>query len=168
MPFKVEPGEPPQFVLTGVGPGSAAEKAGLKAGDRLVAFQGKPIADERQLRLELLAASGEVAFQVERAGAEEPLEIRITPAGQPVRIGFTWRVDEAEPQAAILTQIIYGSAAHVAGLRLRDRVCEVNGQSFSGSDELMKLLLSQQGPIDLVIERGGKVQTIRLEPLASS
>jgi hypothetical protein len=165
MPFQVEPGDPPRFVLSGVTPGSAAEKAGLKAGDRLVAFQGEPIADERKLRLELLAARGEVTLQVERAGSEVPIEIKVTPAGQPVRIGFTWRVDEAEPQAVILTQVIYGSAAHVAGLRLRDRIYEVNGQSFTGSDDFMKALLAQVGPIDLLVERSGKVQTIRLEPL---
>ena len=49
MPFRVEPGEPPKFVLTGLTPGSPAERAGLKAGDRLLEFQGQPIRDESQL-----------------------------------------------------------------------------------------------------------------------
>ena len=165
FPFKMLEGEPLRLELTAVNPGSAAERAGLKAGDRLMAFQGEPIRDVTRFRLQMLAASGETTFTVEREGEPEPLEIKLTPAGNPVRIGITWRMDEGEPGTALLTQVIFGSAAHVAGLKLKDRIYSVSGQPFATQEEFSRLLSQTASPIELVIERAGKLQTARLEVL---
>jgi hypothetical protein len=162
IPFQAQ-GDPPRFVLTGVSPGSPAEKAGLRAGDRLVAFQSAPINDEQQFRLALLAADGETTFTVERAGVERPLEIKIRPAGTPIRVGITWRGDDAEPGTVLITQVVYGSPAHVADLQIRDRVYAVNGQSFASQDAFARLLANLPGPLALEIERQGQVKTVKLD-----
>ena len=109
MPFRIEPGDPPKLFVTGVTPGSPAEKSGIKPGDRLLEFQGEPIADEARLRLQLLAARGETTFLVQRPGTETPLLFKVTPAGEPIRVGITWRLDDGEPGTVIVTQVIYGS-----------------------------------------------------------
>lgn len=166
IPFEVRgEGENRQFVLVGVSPGSPAEKAGLVRGDRLVAFRGQPIASEQRFRLELLAAEGETKFTIERPGETEPREITVTPIGPPIRIGVTWRLDDAEPNAVLLTQVVYGSAAHAAGLQVRDRIYSVNGQAFTGSDEFTRLLSMQVGPLEFEVERLGRLQALTLELL---
>ena len=162
IPFEVR-GDPPQFVLVGVSPGSPAERAGMRRGDRLVAFQGRPIDSEQRFRLELLAAPGETRFTVERAGVPAPLEVKVTPLGEPIRVGITWRADDAEPDAVLLTQVVYGSAAQIAGLALRDRIYSVNGLPFRGSDEFARLISSQPSPLEFEVERNGRLATVKLE-----
>ncbi|MCI0362138.1 MAG: M20/M25/M40 family metallo-hydrolase [Planctomycetaceae bacterium] len=164
IPFNVD-GQPPRFVLSGVTPGSPAEKAGLRAGDRLVAFQGTPIADEKWFRLALLAAEGQTAFTVERAGEARPLVITVKPAGPPIRVGITWRSDDAEPGTVLLTQVVYGSPAHVAGLEIRDRIYAVNGQTFADEGQFTRLITTLPGPLALEFERQGRIKTATLEVL---
>jgi hypothetical protein len=168
FPFKAvnAEGEPLSIELSGVNPGSPAEKAGLKTGDRLLSFQGQPIEDMQRFRLALLAASGETTFTVQREGEPEPLEIKVTPAGNPVRIGISWRLDEGEPGTAVVTQVTYASAAHAAGLALKDRIYSVAGHAFTTQEEFSRLLRESPSPIDLVIERAGKLQTLQLQVLS--
>jgi S1-C subfamily serine protease len=78
-------------------------------------------------------------------------------------VGISWRIDEGEPNAGLLTQVIYGSAAHLAGLKLRDRIYAVNGRRFGSQEELTTLLRDTPSPIELLIERAGKLQTVKLE-----
>jgi hypothetical protein len=167
FPFKAdnEEGQPLRLVLTGVNPGSPAEKAGFKAGDRLISFQGQPIENVQRFRLQLLAATGETTIAVEREGEAEPVEIKVTPLGNPVRIGITWRMDEGEPGTALITQVTFGSAAQAAGLKLKDRIYSVAGHAFTTQDEFSRLLRETPSPIELLIERSGKVQTVQLEVL---
>jgi hypothetical protein len=166
IPFKVE-GDPPRFVLTGVSAGSPAQSAGLRAGDRLVAFQGMPISDEKRFRLDLLAAHGVTTFTIERAGEMQPLEIKVTPAGPPIRVGITWRTDDGEPGTVLLTQVIYGSPAYVAGLAIGDRVYAVNGQAFADQDVFSRFITTLPGPLELEIERQGRLKTAKLEVLTA-
>lgn len=167
IPYKAEnaEGEPLRLVLTGVNPNSPAEKAGLKAGDRILAFQGEKLETVQRFRLMLLAASGETTFTIEREGGAESLEIKVTPQGNPVRVGISWRMDDGEPGTAVVTQVTFGSAAHAAGLKLKDRIYSVAGQSFATQEEFSRLLRETPCPIDLVIERSGKLLTTKLEVL---
>lgn len=164
IPFEVR-GQPPQFVLVGTTPGSPAAKAGLRAGDRFLAVQGRPVENEQRFRLELLAADGETTFTIERTGEAAPLEIKVTPLGPPIRVGITWRTDDAEPRSVLLTQVVYGSAAHAAGLQVRDRIYSVNGQAFASSEEFTRLIAAEAGPLEFEIERQGQLKTVELEVL---
>jgi hypothetical protein len=165
LPYRFEPGDPPSVVLTGVTAGSPSEQAGLRAGDRLTAFQGRPIADEMRFRLELLVASGEVTFTVERPGLAEPMEVKLTPLGTPIRFGISWRPDEGEPGSVLITQVIYGSAAHSAGVQLKDRIYAVGGRPFANQEEFLTLISQMPGPIELLVERAGKLATLKLDVL---
>ena len=162
MPFRVEAGSPPRVFVTEVNPGSPADRGGLKAGDRLLEFQGAPITDDSRLRLELLAARGQTTFLVERPGTETPLLLKVTPRGEPVRVGITWRLDDGEPGTAIVTQVIYGSAAHVAGINLADRVYSVGGQLFRTQEDFIRLLTSAVSPLEMVVERDGRLRRATL------
>jgi hypothetical protein len=162
LPFRIEAGDEPKFIVTALTAGSAAEKSGFRAGDRLLEFQGEPIRDDARFRLQLLAASGETAFLVQRVGSDTPLLLKMTPAGDPIRVGITWRLDDGEPGTAIVTQVIYGSAAHAAGVKFADRLYTIGGVSFRTQDDLLKLLSTARSPLELLLERDGRLRPATL------
>ena len=148
-----------------VAAGSPAEAAGMRAGDRLVKYDGAAIADENLLRLQLLAANGKKEFVVEREGEKEPREITITPRGSPIRVGISWREDPAEPGSVTLTQVIPGSAAALAGLANGDRLHTFAGKRFTGTDELSQLIATTPSPTEVILERRGRLRIVKLETL---
>lgn len=168
LPYRVVEGDPPQFVLTGVTAGSAAERAGFRGGDRLVAFQGTPLTEEEAFRLALLGAAGETSFTVARPGETLPVELKLTPTGPPIRVGITWRSDDAEPGTVIITQVIYGSPAYLAGIKTGDRIYRVNERPFAASDEFAALITAEPSPLVLEVERDGKLRTASLAVLPAA
>ncbi len=165
LPFRVEPGSPPKFVVTALNPGAPAERSGIKPGDQLLEFNGRPIGDEAQFRLELLAAHGETSFLVKRAGSDTPLLFKVTPAGDPIRVGVTWRLDDGEPGTVIVNQVIYGSAAHAAGLKVGDHIYSVAHRPFKTQDEFVALLTHAPTPLEMLVERDGRLHTAVLQLL---
>ena len=81
-----------------------------------------------------------------------------------MRLGISWRVDDAEPNAIVLSRVTPGSPAAQAGLFVNDRIYEVGGESFASSAEFRQLL-SASGPLELLVDRYGRLQTISLQPL---
>lgn len=163
LPFKVTGTDPLTIVLTGLTAGSPAESSGLKIGDQLLELNGRPLNDEQYFRRQLLSATGETTFLVKREGGDTPLLFKITPRGEPIRVGLSWRFDDADPGTVIVTQVIHSSAAHAAGLKIRDRVHAVGGESFATDADFVKLLTTVPSPLTLAIERDGKLQTLQLE-----
>jgi hypothetical protein len=145
--------------------GSAADKAGLKVGDRILAYAGQQITDIQQLRELVLATRGKVPIKVVRSGRDLPLELNIEPAREPVRLGLAWRVDEAEPGAVLLVGITPGSPAEQAGLKLYDRIYEINGRRFSSSEEFRQLTNSLPSPLELLTETSGRIRTVTIPRL---
>jgi S1-C subfamily serine protease len=148
--------------VAAIAPGSAAAKAGLKTGDRLASYAGHELADVEQLRQLVLATRGAVPIKVVRAGSEQPLEMKILPVGDPVRLGLSWRVDDAEPDGVLLVGITPASPADRAGLQLYDRIYEVNGQRFSSGDEFRQLTNSLGSPLELMTESKGKIHPVKV------
>ncbi len=156
----------PQDGESGVGvtrlqSGSAAQQAGMQIGDRIISFAGTPVTNQADLVGWILQAREPVTMTVQRAGEEQPLPLLVTLAGSPVRIGISWRMDDADPSMAMITKVVSGSPGHRAGLRPRDRIYAVGGQSFTTSLELLQLFKADS-PIEVTTERRGKVQTVSL------
>jgi S1-C subfamily serine protease len=99
---------------------------------------------------------------VQRPGIETPLLIKVTPSGDPIRVGITWRLDDGEPGTVIVTQVIYGSAAHAAGLKVADRIYSVARRPFQSQDEFVALLTNASSPLEMIIERDGRLHTAAL------
>jgi serine protease Do len=74
-------------IITGVAPGAGADKAGLQAGDIIVAFEGQPIERSAQLRwLVSVAGVGRtVTLRVQRG--EKTFEIKVTLGALPQNTG---------------------------------------------------------------------------------
>jgi Do/DeqQ family serine protease len=74
-------------VISGVEASSSAERAGLRAGDIIVALDGAPVRGAGQLRnrLGFTPINNQIALTVERAGAERNVQLRIDQAPQTKR-----------------------------------------------------------------------------------
>ena len=151
--------------LISVSSESAAAKAGLKVGDRIVGYAGRQFDDAEQFRQLVMATRGTVSVEVERKGSERPLELKVKPLGEPVKLGIAWRVDDAEPDAVLLVRIAPGSPADRAGLRIYDRIYEVDGRRFATSDEFRQLANSLPTPLEFLVETQGKIRHVTIEPL---
>ena len=70
-------------VLGDVYPGSSAEKAGLRAGDIVLALDGKAMENGRQLEVNLYRreAGEEVSLEIQREGAKQVVPVRLTERG---------------------------------------------------------------------------------------
>jgi S1-C subfamily serine protease len=153
------------LTVTRVASDSAAERAGFRVGDRLIEFDGQVVMDGEQFRLLVLASSSSTDARVVRPGHDGPVELLVTLPGKPVRLGFSWDEDPAEPAMVMLTRIVPGSAADRAGLAARDRVYAVAGESFAGSEDFSRLVKDRPGPIELLVERQGVLRTVTVQPV---
>lgn len=82
---------------------------------------------------------------------------------QPLRVGITWRRDDAEPHTVEITAVVPQSPAEQAGLKPGDRIVEVNGRAPPDDEELGHKLRTLPGPIRLLIERDGRLRTIEIQ-----
>lgn len=160
LPWQREPEGERRIVFLAPTPGSAAEAAGIRPGDRLVTYEGAEVTDEQQFRLALFMARGPKKFVVQREGAAGPLDVTIEPRGAPIRVGITWRDDPAEPGTVLLTQVVAGSAADAAGLKVRDRIYSVGDHRFAGTEEFGRLINALPSPLTMLVERQGRLETI--------
>jgi membrane-associated protease RseP (regulator of RpoE activity) len=145
--------------LTEVTPGSAADRAGLRRGDRIIRFEEAAIDDADDFRRVVLAARNPVTVLVERRGATQAIPLQIELAGQPVQLGIAWRVDPAEPQSVVVCRVVAGSPAQEAGLRVGDRIYRIDGEDFRADIFRERLANSGESPT-LLIEREGTVREL--------
>jgi S1-C subfamily serine protease len=147
--------------LDRIQPNSAAARSGLKVGDRLVRFDGQEVDDTQRFVQQVLAAQSPVQIAVKRG--DEILEMPLELDQQPTRVGISWREDDAEPGSVLLTRVIPNSPASLAGLRLGDRIYDVCGQPFDGTEEFVQLVTTMPSPLELTVERNGQIQHISFD-----
>lgn len=143
---------------------SAAMRAGIRPGDRILKFAGREVRDGKAFRSWVLAAPSPASIAIARGGASQPIELPVQLAGQPLRLGISWRVDDAEPGVVVLSRVVPESPAAKAGLRVNDRLYEVAGQRFANDAEFRQLVAKPViDSLELLSERQGRLQTVRLE-----
>ncbi len=145
--------------------GSPARKAGLHAGDLIVRFAGREIRADDDFFAAVSSAANPATMTVKRPDEEKPLELTLQLTGVPLRWGITWRVDDAEPGMVILAHVVPGSPAAHVGLAVGDRVYRVGGQDFADEDGFARLAKSLDAPLQLLVERDGRMRivTLRIE-----
>jgi len=155
-----------------------AEKAGIRSGDVIVAFNGKIVADEHELPqiVASIQPGKKVDVKVIREGKELSLPVTISEmVGEPGRragapdltkgLGLT--VQEITPEIArhfeienrkgvLVTSVERGSPADDAGFQEGDIVRQINRQAVASTAEFQKLLKKVKGEktVLFLVERG--------------
>jgi regulator of sigma E protease len=152
------------MTVRSVAPGGAAEKAGLRVGDRIIAVDEAPIAVEALLPAAVLRAESEVKLEVVR-GEAEPETIAVALGGRPVELGLSWREDAAAPGAVYVTRVVPYSPADRAGVRLYDRIYAIDGEPFADQDDLLEKVrarLADAEAIHFEVETAGRVHSVEV------
>jgi serine protease Do len=149
--------------------GSPAEKAGIRAGDIITKFNGKPVRDSRQLKLQVAQTSpkAKVPVEVLRDGTTKTLSVQLKEFPRNEIASSSRRGNDGGSEAeetlkgvvvgdiharareqlnipgdlkgAIVTDIDEDSAAYEAGLREGDVILEINRKPVGSADEAVEL-----------------------------
>lgn len=131
-----------------VGPGTPAAKAGMKAGDLIVAMDGTPVAAWGQLVDKVHESDGHtIDFLVERGGRKlafpiKPQQVPNADGQQVWQIGILNSVKELYQRQGFATSAKEAYNATVGGLK---QIVEVLGGLFSGRVSMRQLL----GPVGI-------------------
>jgi regulator of sigma E protease len=142
-------------VIAQVEPGSAAERAGFAAQDRIVAVaeENTPTWNDVFAALERHAAdTAPVSIQVSRAGAAESLSAPVSEFIGSEPFGWAPRI---EPVAG---RVAPGTPAERAGIQSGDRIRAVNGATIDRWEDISRAVQQAKGePMRIALERGGQM-----------
>jgi hypothetical protein len=161
--FEVPSPDQDRAIISAVTAGSAAERAGLRAGDRIIKFGHWDGTNSLDLRTIIQVSRNPVAVTIERPGVADPLDMQVVLSGSTVRVGISWTPDAAIPEGVVITQVVRDSPADRAGLAIGDVIRRLAGESLGSDDEIRRKLLTNPGPIALQIERHGRIMDMAVK-----
>ncbi len=157
-------------LIAGVTEGSAADKAGIKAGDVVVSFDGKPIRNSSQLRnmVGLKRVGEKVKIDLIRDGKRLTVTAKIGKAGPsgavsgeiPLLEGAQFsKISPDHPlygrvKGVMVASVEFGSPAWQAGLREGDVILSVNRKPVKSVDEFFSVASKSPNRLLLRIQRG--------------
>lgn len=145
--------------------GGAAERAGIKTGDRIVAFEGSESPTWQRIQNDsMLSPEKEIPIIVERGGQRIPLTLK--PA-KIVEGGNTLGDVEFKPESDVLPVVVDivqdGMPAAAAGLQKGDLITSFNGVPARNPEETRQRIVDNgANPIKLTINRNGEAKEIAL------
>jgi serine protease Do len=150
-----------------------AARAGMRSGDIVVAFEGRPVTDTRLLQRLIGRATvdEEIRLTILRREGRRPLPVRLMAMPRAVagermagEFGFVLREPAAPagpdmrppPSAPAVTFVVRGSVAEKAGLEVGDILLQVNDQAVLTWDAAREALgeVSPERPLQLTVRRG--------------
>ncbi len=157
-------------VVSAVGVGSAAERAGLRVNDVILSVDGKPVRDAGSLRAAIgLRRPGErVSLGILRDGREQTIEATLGEAQEAARLltetprpplFFGVELAPAEGEGLVVANVEPGSLAERRGLRPGDVILRVNQQPVATPSDA-NAAVEDADTIVLEIRRGRRSMTI--------
>jgi regulator of sigma E protease len=149
----------PAPVVYDVKGGGAADKAGLKPGDRIVSFNGtaNPVWDGIYGDA-LLSPSKPLPLVVNRNGSEIPLTITPTARSENGETaGFLDFIPDYGGLPVVVAEVGASSPAAAAGLQEGDRFVSIGGESVKSSAQVTEYIRSHDAQkIPITVERNGQ------------
>jgi regulator of sigma E protease len=152
--------QPP--VIGAVEPDSAAERAGIRAGDLILTVGGDQVETWEDLFIAIgVRPDREVPITLRREGRTESLTVRPEIEAR-YESGTMGVLPDVDP---VVTRVIPGEPADQAGIKAGDIVLAVDGQRMVTQANLVKKISASGGrEVDLTIEREGQQLHIRATP----
>jgi S1-C subfamily serine protease/poly(3-hydroxybutyrate) depolymerase len=169
-------------VVASVAPGSAAERAGIKARDEIIEISGRPVASQAQMMHQLGPHyEGDVVSVKVRRGKEVVAIDKVTLAGSVAAAGQAFLgilpVRDDAGQGVEVRYVFPKSPADRAGIKEGDRVLRLGRQAGAGGpvawqpvpgrDRMMALLSFLTPGTDVVVEltrkAGGKTENVTVK-----
>jgi len=159
-----------------------AARAGIRPGDVVVAFEGRPVTDTRLLQRLIARASvdDEVRLTVLRTEGRRAMPVRLMAMPRPVageriaaEFGFVLQEADAPTAAAAAAAlppsvrfVARGSVAETSGLEVGDVIVRVNDRAVSTRDAAREALgeLGLEQALQLAIRRDGRQVSLTLPP----
>lgn len=149
-----------------VDPGSPADKAGLKRGDRIDTVQGvaPESAEEMRFRLRELPIGGSARLELSGTGGKHAVTLRAVELSGPeaaalaaLRTGLYLSDERVEGESLVVVEkVARGSPADEAGIQPGDLVTEVNSREVSNLKEYQRAAARarRSGQLVLLVRRG--------------
>ena len=149
----------PSPVVANVKAGGAAEAAGIKVGDRIVAFEGVENPTWDRIRNDsIVLAEKQVPIVVEREG--QRINLNITPTKSEIQ-GNTIGSLDFEPTDLVVLSPRPDSPAAQAGILKGDKAIAINGETVTGVDKFKELVqVNKENPMRLTVVRSGERKDI--------
>jgi regulator of sigma E protease len=149
-------------VIGHVEPGSPAEAAGLRPGDRVLTVQGRAVATWDQLLLEILPRANQ-ALKVTALRDGQTIELTVTPGSEGrYEVGEVGVRPVLRPEIRAVTA---GSPAERAGFRPDDVIVAIaDEQQPSLERVIVRIQNSPDAPISFVVERSGAPVSLTVIP----
>ena len=150
-----------------VAPGSAAEEAGLKAGDVVLRYNGDRVEIGRDISTwEILhdySEHEEIRMTVLRDGKKEELQFYPDVVSR-YMLGITYSLDSP---SAVVEGVQSGSPLEEAGIRPGDVITAIDGSPIESSGDMNRYFEAHQmdgSPVVLTVESGGSSSEITVTP----
>ncbi|NNE99898.1 MAG: RIP metalloprotease RseP [Pyrinomonadaceae bacterium] len=137
----------------------AADKAGIKVGDRIVAYDGTENPTWMRIQEDtLLLPEKEVPIVVERAGKRVSLTVvptKITDGGN--TLGVLDLTPQGEVETVVIGTVDEGKPAAAAGMKAGDIVVSIDGKQMPTWREVVRTIReAKDSPMDIVVNRDGE------------
>lgn len=153
-------------------PDSAADEAGIKAGDVIIAMNGKPIKTFFELRAKIgsIGANKKVKLTVIREGDKKVFTVKlkqdqsadIAPVSIHRMLDGAQLENNAKKKVIVISQVAEDSPAQMAGLQAGDIITGVNRTRIKDIAQLRDYLKDKTGVLALNIVRDNHAQYIMI------
>lgn len=160
-------------VVGDVTSGSIAARAGLASGDRILAVNGVPVSEQKDVvfgLLDVMSSSGNADLTVRGGNGSTrnvDLDVRNAATRRHLTVdpltGLGFQFWEP-PIPAVLAHVMSDGPAARAGLQEGDRILSINGQAVkSFNDIIAQITPHPGGTISLTYDRDGVTHTVQVE-----
>ncbi len=149
-------------------PGSPADTAGLRAGDRIIRINDRDVSTSTELH-EAVAKSGGKPLTIDVRRHDAVRTFLVTPAAEPGktedgRPAYRLGIEERAP---VITGILPGHPAQQAGFKEGDRVTKIGDQDIHTWSQMTTIVRdSPEKPLQFTVSRNGQAVTLSVIPAA--